>query len=69
MNKKLFISSFYINIIFFNNYIMSKIIFVIGGVISGIGKGIASASIATILKACGLGKLNKNGHQAIQVFQ
>lgn len=33
---------------------MSKIIFVIGGVISGIGKGIASASIATILKACGL---------------
>lgn len=31
-----------------------KIIFVIGGVMSGIGKGIVVASIGTILKSCGL---------------
>ena len=31
-----------------------KIIFVIGGVMSGIGKGIIVASLASILKACGL---------------
>jgi len=32
----------------------NKIIFVIGGVMSGIGKGIIVASLASILKACGL---------------
>ena len=31
-----------------------KIIFVVGGVMSGIGKGIIVASVASILKACGL---------------
>jgi CTP synthase len=33
---------------------MTKIIFIIGGVISGIGKGIIAASIAAILKSGGL---------------
>src|SRR3990167_11495905 len=31
-----------------------KYIFVVGGVMSGVGKGIASSSIATLLKARGL---------------
>lgn len=34
--------------------VQNKIIFVIGGVMSGIGKGIVVASIASILKDCGL---------------
>lgn len=33
---------------------MAKFIFVTGGVVSSLGKGIASSSIGTLLKACGL---------------
>lgn len=33
---------------------MTKFIFITGGVVSSLGKGIASASIGTLLKACGL---------------
>ena len=32
----------------------TKYIFVTGGVISGIGKGVVASSIGTILKACGV---------------
>ena len=32
---------------------MSKFVFVTGGVVSGLGKGIASASIGTLMKARG----------------
>ena len=33
---------------------MSKFIFVTGGVVSGLGKGITAASLGRLLKCCGL---------------
>ena len=36
------------------NRLMMKYILVTGGVISGIGKGVISSSIGTILKSCGI---------------
>lgn len=38
---------------------MTKYIFITGGVVSGLGKGIAAASIGLILKSCGLKVVNQ----------
>ena len=44
----------YISIFLSLGFIMTKYIFILGGVISGLGKGVTSGSIGAILKEMGL---------------
>ena len=50
---------------------MSKFVFVTGGVVSSIGKGITSSSIGALLKQCGLkiGAIKYNSEEIIKIIK
>ena len=50
----MFVFGVYISIFLSLGFIMTKYIFILGGVISGLGKGVTSGSIGAILKEMGL---------------